>query len=69
MIEIAGINKSIRPHDLRHTFAVSLRRQGIGIETIKELMRHANIEETLIYAKYDLEEGRKAMAKLPDFFS
>lgn len=54
-----------RVHDLRHTVGFALRRAGVALETIKALLRHASIEETLRYARYDIEEGRKAMEQLP----
>jgi len=61
-----GVIGNVRVHDLRHTFATSLRRKGVGIETLKELLRHADISETMIYAHYSLEEGFNAVKLLPD---
>ena len=54
---IAGIKGRLRLHDLRHTFAVRLRDQGVPLATIMGMMRHGNIKETLIYAPYEIEEG------------
>lgn len=65
IVEIAEIDDFTRVHDLRHTTGMMLRRNGVPLETIKEILRHQNIEDTLIYARYDLEEGKKAIAKLP----
>lgn len=61
----AGISGNIRTHDLRHTCGYLLRRAGVGLETIKEILRHASIEETMVYAKYSQEEGQTAVNKLP----
>jgi len=60
----AGIPGNLRLHDLRHTFAVRLRQRGTPLEVIMGLMRHSDIRETLIYAPYDLAEGRNAIQVL-----
>ena len=60
----AGIPGNLRLHDLRHTFAVRLRQRGTPLEVIMGLMRHSDIRETLIYAPYNLDEGRKAIQVL-----
>lgn len=60
----AGLPASFRTHDLRHTFGTQLRRAGARLETIKELMRHACIEDTLVYAMYDDGEGKAAVESL-----
>jgi len=59
--KLAGIKGRLRIHDLRHTFGVRLREQGKRLETIMGLMRHADIEETLLYAPYTEDEGKKAI--------
>jgi integrase len=56
-----------RVHDLRHTFGFTLRERGVPIETIMGLMRHANIEETMIYAKYSDKQGAKEIMRLTNF--
>jgi site-specific recombinase XerD len=61
---MAGILGRLRVHDLRHTLAIRLREKGVSLETIMGILRHANIEETLIYAPYQIEEGKNAMRLL-----
>ena len=65
--EMARIADNIRVHDLRHTTGAMLRRNGVALETIKELLRHANLGESLIYARYERQEGKTAIRKLPTF--
>ena len=65
----AKLPKSVRLHDLRHTFGFTLRDHGVPIETIMGLMRHANIKETMIYATYTISEGEKHIQCLNDFGS
>lgn len=57
----AGITPIVRTHDLRHTFATQLRRRNVPIETIKELLGHADIAETLVYAHFTLTEAVRSI--------
>jgi integrase len=60
----AGIRGHLRVHDLRHTCGATLRKKGVPLETIMGILRHADIRETLCYAPYHIEEGKKAIALL-----
>ncbi|GAB5496614.1 MAG: hypothetical protein Phyf2KO_16940 [Phycisphaerales bacterium] len=64
LLREAKIPQSTRLHDLRHTFGFTLRDRGVPLETIMGLMRHANIEETMVYAKYSLAEGARGIQSL-----
>jgi len=46
----AGIDRHIRIHDLRHTFASQLVMKGAGIETAAKLLGHRDIKVTMRYA-------------------
>ena len=37
------------PHVLRHTFATHMLNRGSGLETLKDLLGHANLSATQIY--------------------
>ncbi|WP_178648634.1 site-specific tyrosine recombinase/integron integrase [uncultured Methanobrevibacter sp.] len=41
------------PHKFRRTFATDLLKKGAGIEKVKTLLGHANMDTTLIYAMMD----------------
>jgi len=50
--DLAGIKGRLRVHDLQHTFGTLLCSKNKPLETIKGLMRYADIRETLLYAPY-----------------
>lgn len=64
-VELADTSKHISPHKLRHTFATLLYLNGTDINVLKELLGHADLSSTQIYAAVDKERKRKAVAKHP----
>ena len=61
--EEAGI-EDFHFHDLRHTFASRLVRNGVDLNTVKELMGHYSITTTQRYLHSQAKEKMQAVESL-----
>ena len=64
----AGFESNCRFHDLRHTFSSHLVLKGINVPTVKDLMGHASITQTMIYSRLAPDQTENAIKILGNAF-
>jgi integrase/recombinase XerD len=60
----AGIQKKIRPHTLRHSFATHHMEEGTDLRTIQLLLGNAHLEHTTVYLHLSHRHLQTAMDPL-----
>ena len=65
----AGLQKNVRPHMFRHTYATrAIKNKKVEITELKKLMGHYNISTTEIYVSFDDESFNQLGERLDDGF-
>lgn len=63
-LDVNDSKRRVVLHTLRHTFASQLAIQGTPIYTIMRLMDHADISQTIRYAKLSPDSAKESIFKL-----
>jgi integrase/recombinase XerD len=58
---IAGFEKNVSPHKLRHACATHLLREGVDLRSIQTLLGHASIATTELYTKIENSDLEKVV--------
>lgn len=58
-----GVNQSVHPHMLRHSFASHMLESSGDLRAVQELLGHANISTTQVYTHLDFQHLAKVYDK------
>lgn len=64
LAERAGINRTVSPHTLRHSFATHLLEGGANLRSIQEMLGHESVTTTEIYVHLDRSKLRQTIELL-----
>lgn len=61
-VRLAEIKRHITPHSLRHTMAAMMVNSGANLREVQEVLGHASILSTQVYARLPISRSRRSLA-------
>ncbi|MGH8276030.1 MAG: tyrosine-type recombinase/integrase, partial [Steroidobacteraceae bacterium] len=61
----AGLDRPVRPHQLRHACASNIADAGCGIDVLAQLLGHASVTSSQVYMHPDPGRLRAAVEMVP----